>query len=91
MKTRYKILDKDYPYFVTLTVVEWIPVFTKQLYFEIVSQSLVFCREQKKFLLHGYVIVDNHIHLIISGQAVSGGLTQVRHPRPKKRPFLAFF
>ncbi len=74
MRTRYKILDEAYPYFVTATIVEWIPVFTKERYFEIITSALKFCREKEKFKLHAFVILDNHLHLIISGENLSQGI-----------------
>jgi putative transposase len=74
MRTRYKIIESQVPYFVTATIVEWIPVFTSKIYFEIITDSLKFCRENNKFSLHAFAILDNHLHLIVSGQAVTKGI-----------------
>jgi REP element-mobilizing transposase RayT len=64
MRTRYQILESDSVYFITSTIVEWIPVFTKKEYFEIIVNSLSYCRENKGLKLYAYVILDNHVHLI---------------------------
>ncbi len=68
MKSRYKIIEGNYPHFVTSTIVEWLPVFTKDIYFNIIIESLKFCRSKKGLKVHAYVILDNHLHMIISGE-----------------------
>ncbi len=73
MRTRYQILENNSIYFTTSTIVEWIPVFTKKEYFEIIVNSLNYCRENKGLKLYAYVILDNHVHLIISAD----NLTQI--------------
>ncbi len=73
MRTRYQILESDSVYFITSTIVEWIPVFTKREYFEIIIDSLRYCRENKGLKLYAYIILDNHIHLIGSAD----NLTQI--------------
>ncbi len=78
MRTRYKITNADGVYFITSTIIEWLPVFTSQKYFEIIIQSLKFCREQKGLKLYAYVILDNHFHLIVSGPELSGTLTSLK-------------
>ncbi|TAN32770.1 transposase [Patescibacteria group bacterium] len=52
-------------HFLTITVVEWIDIFTKREYFEAIAESLKFCRENKGLLLYEYVIMTNHLHLIV--------------------------
>lgn len=38
---------------------------------DIVIASLTFCREQKRLRLHAYVILDNHLHLMVSSENLS--------------------
>jgi putative transposase len=73
MRSRYKITDKDGIYFITSTIVEWIPVFTGKPYFELLIQSFArfACRENKGLRLFGYVILDNHFHAIVGGSNLS--------------------
>lgn len=71
MRTRYQILGSDSVYFITSTIVEWIPVFTKKEYFEIIVNSLSYCRENKGLKLYAYVVLDNHIHFIASANNLS--------------------
>ncbi|MDY6851975.1 MAG: transposase [Thermodesulfobacteriota bacterium] len=62
-------IDKLEPrriYFCTCTVIEWIDIFTKPVYFQILADSLRYCRRHKGLLLYGYVFMTNHIHLMFS-------------------------
>ena len=52
-------------HFMTLTVVEWIDIFTKPAYFRIIIDSLKFCRRRKGLKLYEYVIMSNHLHIIV--------------------------
>lgn len=71
MRSRYKITQEDRIYFVTSTIIEWIPVFTSKAYFDIIIESLKFCRTNKGLKLYAFVILDNHFHLIVSGDNLS--------------------
>ena len=65
MKEGYVIRNQDSPHFVTFTVVDWVDVFTRKIYRDIFLDSLKFCQEHKGLTLLGYVIMSNHVHLII--------------------------
>jgi REP element-mobilizing transposase RayT len=56
-------------YFFTFTVVDWLPIFIKPEFTDIVAESLIFCSENKGLKIHGYVIMPNHIHAILSDKA----------------------
>jgi len=55
-------------YFVTLTVVDWIDVFTRTLYFDFIIDNLDFCQRKKHLEVYEYVIMTNHVHLICLGR-----------------------
>ena len=63
--SRYKILDQTGLNYLTLTIVGWIDIFTRQRYRDIVIESLKYCQEMKGLRICGYVIMSNHIHLIV--------------------------
>jgi putative transposase len=65
MSRNYKFHDQDRPYFVTFTVVRWIDVFTRREYKDILVDSLKYCIENKGLQLYAWVIMSNHVHLII--------------------------
>ena len=51
-------------YFLTLTTIEWIEVFTQDKYFRVLADSLNFCILNKDLIINAYVFMRNHIHLI---------------------------
>jgi putative transposase len=71
MRSRYKIVELEAPHFITCTIVGWLPIFTRTKYLDIITASLSFCREQKGLSLHAYVIIDNHLHLMVSADNLS--------------------
>ncbi|HOP03300.1 MAG TPA: transposase, partial [Tenuifilaceae bacterium] len=64
MSTGYQIVDQSALYYLTLQVVDWIDIFTRQVYRDIVIESLKFCQQNKDLQIFGYVIMSNHVHLI---------------------------
>jgi len=61
----YKIRDQSKPHFVTFTVVDWVDIFTRKRYKDIVVDSLQYCQQEKGMVIYGYVIMSNHIHCIL--------------------------
>jgi hypothetical protein len=53
---RYRISDEVVTYFVTMTVVDWLPIFVSEATCGILAQSLNFCHERKDLRIHAYVI-----------------------------------
>ena len=66
MSSKYKFYNPDGTYFVTFAVVRWVDVFTRDIYREIILDSLKYCQTEKGLRLHAYVIMTNHLHLIVS-------------------------
>ena len=54
----------EQPYFLTFTVTQWVDVFTRSCYCDILIDSLRFCQQHKKLEVYAYVIMTNHVHLI---------------------------
>ncbi|MFW6222598.1 MAG: transposase, partial [Bacteroidota bacterium] len=65
MSTGYKIKDQEGVYYLTLQVVQWADIFTQQIYRDIVIDSLKFCKENKGLDIFAFVIMSNHIHLLV--------------------------
>jgi len=68
MSNRYKITDPEGLYFLTLTTVGWLDIFSRKAYKDILIESLRFCQEKKGLLLYAYVIMSNHLHLIAQAE-----------------------
>jgi putative transposase len=66
MSNRYKVLSQSGMYFMTMTIVGWIDIFSRQRYRDIAIESLRYCQKEKGLILHAYVIMTNHIHVIAS-------------------------
>lgn len=62
---RYKIRDQFGMNYLTLTVVDWVDVFTRPVYKKIIIESLKYCQEEKDLKVYAYVIMTNHIHLVV--------------------------
>jgi REP element-mobilizing transposase RayT len=73
MSTGYKINDQEGAYYLTLQVVGWIDVFTRQEYKDIIIESLRFCQKNKGLTIFAYVIMSNHVHLLV--QSVNANLS----------------
>jgi len=63
MSTKYRT-QPDKLYYVTMTVVGWIDVFTRRDYVNIVYDSIRFCQTHKGLRVYAYVVMPNHVHLI---------------------------
>ena len=66
MPTGYQIDNQDGLYFLTFQVIDWVDIFTRQSYRDIIIDSLTYCRQQKGLKVYAYVIMSNHIHAIMS-------------------------
>ena len=65
-RSRYRIYETEYPYFLTCTVNGWLPVFTRPEAAMIIFDSWRFRQRQRQFKLYAYVILENHLHLVAS-------------------------
>jgi len=70
-RSRYKIFENEYPYFLTCTVVDWLPVFTRPEMVQIVLDSWKFLQDHGRLTLFGYVVLENHLHLIAAADDLS--------------------
>jgi REP element-mobilizing transposase RayT len=68
MSTGYQIEYQFAMYFVTFTVVDWVDVFTRSIYKDILIESLNFCCNNRGLKVYGYVIMSNHMHLIVKSE-----------------------
>jgi REP element-mobilizing transposase RayT len=68
MSTGYQIVEQDAPHFVTFQIVKWIDIFTRKVYRDIVIDSLRFCQQRKGLNVFAFVIMSNHVHLLIRSE-----------------------
>lgn len=70
MSRKYKFKNPEGFYFITFTVVGWVDVFTRDIYRDILINSFKFCTLTKGLVIHAYVIMTNHVHMIISSNKI---------------------
>ncbi len=66
MSRKYKFHNEAGLYFITMATVYWLDIFTRKVYKDIVINSLEYCIREKGLIVFAYVIMSNHLHLIIS-------------------------
>ena len=62
----YKIRNQAEIHFVSFAVVEWIDVFIRKEYIDIIIDSLKFCQTSKQLQVHGWCIMTSHLRLLLS-------------------------
>lgn len=62
---KYRIVAGVGVYFVTFTVVEWLPVFIDEASCKIVADSLNFCYANKALRINAYVIMPTHMYAVL--------------------------
>ena len=78
MRNRYKVVEEDGLYLISSTIVDWIPIFTSDKYFQILIESMKFCQKIKGLKIFFYVLMDNHFHMIASGENLSTTIASLK-------------
>lgn len=63
MGVKNKISD-GFAYFLTMTVVNWIDIFTRPAYKHIIVDALKYNQENKGLIIFAWCLMTNHLHLI---------------------------
>ena len=71
MGSAYQIKDQGGTYYLTLQIVGWVDVFTRKENKDIIIENLKYCQEHKGLLIYAFVIMSNHIHLIVRSETES--------------------
>ncbi|MDX1469942.1 MAG: transposase [Flavobacteriaceae bacterium] len=64
MSRNYKFHNKSGLYFVSFATVNWIDVFTRIDYLNILADSVRFCRAKKGMEVYCYCFMPSHVHFI---------------------------
>ena len=68
MSTGYQIIEQDKPYFITLQVVDWVDIFSREIYRKIIVENLCYCVKHKGLEIYAWVIMSNHVHLMLRSE-----------------------
>jgi len=64
MSTKYKATTTEEAYFITITTVGWVDVFTRLSQKYNIINSLKHCQEKKGLEIYAYCIMSSHLHLL---------------------------
>lgn len=65
MSRKYKFHNPEGVYFISFAVQEWVDVFTRNEYKNILVENLKYCQNQKGLEIFAWCIMTNHVHLVI--------------------------
>lgn len=72
MKRKHTLLDEPgISNFITTTIVDFTPVFSNETLAQITLNTLRTCIKKYPVRVHGFVIMPNHLHLLLTGQGQS--------------------
>ena len=69
MSERYRIYEQSGIHFLTLTITDWVDLFTRASLKEVVTDSLRYCQQRKGLRLHAWCLMPSHLHLIAAAEA----------------------
>ena len=64
MSTKYRFHKPEAAYFISFATVNWVDFFMREIYFEILIDSINYCRKNKGLELFCCCIMPNHVHMI---------------------------
>jgi REP element-mobilizing transposase RayT len=76
-RSRYKITEPQQPHFVTLTVLHWIPVFTRPDTVNILLYSLRFLSKDG-LKIYARVILENHCHFVLQSNQLDKDIARFK-------------
>lgn len=63
MSTKYKANDNQC-YFITITIVGWVDVFTRLNHKYIIIKSLEYCQKNKCLEIYVHCLMHSHLHVV---------------------------
>jgi REP element-mobilizing transposase RayT len=66
MSERYKFIDEQGMYFVTMATVGWVDLFTRSELKHVIVDSLRYCQKEKGLIIHAWCLMPSHLHMIVS-------------------------
>jgi REP element-mobilizing transposase RayT len=78
MRSRYRIHEVHASYFVTSTIVEWLPVFTTTACCDILVDALLHGRAHRQLQIYAWVILENHFHAVLSSPDLAMTLAHLK-------------
>ncbi|SEH06339.1 REP-associated tyrosine transposase [Candidatus Venteria ishoeyi] len=70
-RSRYKIHNEAAPHFLTCTILNWIPLFTRPATVQIILDALTYRQQERELKVYAYVILENHLHMVAQSPCLS--------------------
>lgn len=83
-RSRYLIHDQQAPHFLTCTVLNWMHLFTRPQTMDIILDALRYRQEHNGWKVFGYVILENHMHLIVQANNLADELEHFKSYTARK-------
>ena len=64
MSRKYKFHNKQAAYFISFATVYQLDIFTRQIYFNVLEESIEYCRAEKGIEVFAYCFMPSYMHLI---------------------------
>jgi REP element-mobilizing transposase RayT len=68
MSDKYKAVDNEKAHFITITVVDWIDLFTRKIHKDLIVDSLNYCRNKKGLEIYAWCLMPSHLHMICKSE-----------------------
>ncbi|WP_455432236.1 transposase [Tenacibaculum salmonis] len=63
MSRKYKFHNESGVYFISFAMVYWLDIFTRQVYFSVLEESINYYRKEKGMEVFAYCFMPSHVHL----------------------------
>ncbi|MBN2819626.1 MAG: transposase [Bacteroidales bacterium] len=64
MSTKYKVQDQEKLHFITITVIDWVDLFTRPILKHVLIDAIQYCQANKGLFVYAFVFMPSHLHLI---------------------------
>lgn len=65
---QYFVRNENETYFITSTIVDWVDIFTRPVYKQIIVDSLKYCQANKGLDIYALVLISNYLHAIVEAR-----------------------
>jgi len=77
MQGGHQIRNQYALHFLTFTVVDWVDVFSRKHYRDIIIENFNYYRSNRGLELYAFVIMSNHVHVVVSANKDTTGLSAI--------------
>ena len=68
MSHQYRVRNHEEIHFVTFTIVDWVDIFIRPSYKQLLIDSLIYCQKSKGLEIYAFCLMTNHLHLLVSAK-----------------------